>query len=161
MKYQSLSNNGKFSSRLHIVCRLGVRLVSAKTWLLLVFAMVLGCGGSQCTVTGTLSFNGQPIQDGSIRFFPVDGTEGPGAVAKIENGQYGITSESNLLAGKYSVQITAVKKTGRMIRPREVMPGDAGTPTEEEIQLIPAKYNSESELRADLHAGENTYDQEL
>ena len=136
-----------------------IRLIAVMFW---PFVCLLGCSGSsQCTVTGNLSFNGQPVQDGSIRFFPVEGTDGHGAVAKIQNGQYAITSESNLRSGKYVVQITATRKTGRTIKPKEVMPGDSGSPSEEEVQIIPAKYNLKSELRVDLQPGPNSYDQKL
>ncbi|MEX2306872.1 MAG: hypothetical protein WD738_04735 [Pirellulales bacterium] len=139
-----------------------VRYTPLVILMFLPFVCVPGCGrSSQCTVSGKLTFNGQPIQDGSIRFFPVDGTDGHGAVAKIENGQYTITSQSNFRSGKYAVQITALRKTGRMIAPREVMPGDDGSPAEEVIQFIPSKYNSNSELQADLQPGQNSYDLEL
>ncbi|MCI0331932.1 MAG: hypothetical protein L0228_01745 [Planctomycetes bacterium] len=130
--------------------------------MLLLFVFILGCrGNSQSSVSGKLSFNSQPIQDGSIRFFPVDGTEGHGAVAKIEKGRYDIPLKSGLSSGTYVVRITAVRKTGRMIQPREVMPGDDGKPTEEEIQFIPSKYNSKTQLRVDLKPGSNTFDQDL
>lgn len=123
---------------------------------------IVGCSRSSlCTVTGSVSFNGQPVKDGSIRFFPIEGTEGNGAVTTIQNGQFHTNSESKLRSGKYMVQITATRKTGRTIKPKEVMPGDSGSPIEEEVQIIPPKYNTKSELRVELHAGENAYDQKL
>jgi len=41
------------------------------------------------------------------------------------------------------------------------MAGDDASPQEEELQIIPAKYNSRSELHTELLPGPNTYDQQL
>lgn len=113
------------------------------------------------TVAGDISFAGKPIESGSVRFFPVDGTAGAGAIAPISNGKFEIAADHGLIAGNYLVQVTATKKTGRVIRPKEVMPGDDPTPQQEELQIIPAKYNTNSNLKVELQPGDNSYAQQL
>lgn len=53
--------------------------------------LLVGCQRSTgVTVTGTVTFNGQPVPDGSITFSPADG-KGPSAGGKIENGKYTVS----------------------------------------------------------------------
>jgi hypothetical protein len=120
-----------------------------------------GCGGSASSVSGEISYAGKPIENGSIRFFPTQGTEGAGAIAAITDGKYSVDADRGLIAGSYMVQVTAMQKTGRVIRPKEVMPGDDPSPQQEELQIIPAQYNTTSSLGVDLQPGENTYSQQL
>jgi hypothetical protein len=123
-----------------------------------VILLMAGCGASKSSVTGEVSFAGRPIENGSVRFFPVESTPGPGAVTAISDGRFEIGEQQGLVAGKYVVQITAVQKTGRIIRSESWV--ETG-PQEEERQIIPAKYNLRSELHAEFLPGPNTYDQKL
>ena len=59
-------------------------------WLLpsLVLLLVGGCGGSGLVdVRGKVTYDGQPVQRGTIAFFPSDG-KGPTTAALITNGRY-------------------------------------------------------------------------
>jgi hypothetical protein len=58
-----------------------------------------GCsgGGGGATISGTVTFNGAPLEKGSITFTPEDG-KGTPAGGMIENGKYtatGVTSGKN------------------------------------------------------------------
>jgi hypothetical protein len=64
------------------------------------------CGGNLSSVSGEVSYEGQPIEKGWINFAPADG-KGPTAGRPITNGKYEI---SGLLPGMRIVEITAVKR---------------------------------------------------
>ena len=66
----------------------------------------VGCGGSGgATVSGTVTYEGQPVGDGTITFLPADG-KGQPVGGPIVNGRYSLTAVS---PGSKMVQITAVK----------------------------------------------------
>src|SRR5438309_491715 len=65
--------------------------------------LLLGCSGGQATVTGTVTYDGKEVANGTISFYPVDG-EGPTAGGMIKNGKYTVT---NLTPGKKRVEIDA------------------------------------------------------
>lgn len=121
---------------------------------------ILGCGsGASCSLSGQVSFEGQPIPDGNIRLNPIEGTPGPGGSAKIVNGAYEIAEGEGMLAGKHQVLISAARATGRMIRVENL---DTGASEREEIeQYIPERYNRATELVLDLEPGENTENYDL
>ncbi|MBN2294403.1 MAG: hypothetical protein JXM70_18385 [Pirellulales bacterium] len=73
--------------------------------LCLLLPLVAGCGGSESVVSGTVTYDGQPVEKGSILFQPVDG-KGASCGGPIENSKYKIETTP----GKKLVQIVAVKK---------------------------------------------------
>jgi hypothetical protein len=97
--------------------------------------------------------DGKEVPDGRISFLPEPGNAGRPAWSKIESGRYAIPTEAGMIAGKYSVQINRVTKTGRMI---SIPPSQSLT--EEIAEVIPVRYNRESELKAELKVGENHKD---
>ncbi|MCS7304309.1 MAG: hypothetical protein NZ602_04285 [Thermoguttaceae bacterium] len=64
----------------------------AKHWWVLMLLFAFGCGGSGpgMRVWGTVTYQGQPIQEGQIVFTPIEGTPGPSTPGQIKNGQYEI-----------------------------------------------------------------------
>ena len=122
-------------------------------------SLVVGCGsgGSPCSVSGEVTFEGQPVVDGNIRFNPVGGTPGPGASAKIKDGKYQIPTDQGMLAGKHVVLITATRSTGRMIKIEESL-GSGPAEREEIVQYVPDRYNRKRELTYEATPGENTKD---
>jgi hypothetical protein len=78
--------------------------------LLLPLAVVVfvatGCGGNTASVSGEVTFNGEPVGDGFITFLPADG-KGPSAAGPIESGRFAV---ENLTPGTKVVKIEAVKK---------------------------------------------------
>ncbi|MCI0456927.1 MAG: hypothetical protein L0Z62_08110 [Gemmataceae bacterium] len=105
-----------------------------------------GCGDGTHSVSGTVSFDGQPVETGTIVFEAADG--GPGlASSGIKNGKYELRSK----AGKKKVVITA-------FRPK---PGTEKDPQPATEEYIPAKYNTESTLTKEVVAGENKFDFDL
>ncbi|HEV3418359.1 MAG TPA: hypothetical protein VG056_16160 [Pirellulales bacterium] len=67
--------------------------------------VIPGCGRST-SISGSVSYEGNAVGNGSIVFQPADG-RGPTAGAAISDGRYQVES---LMPGKKIVQIIAVKK---------------------------------------------------
>jgi len=134
----------------------GTRRIS----LLLILTIVGGCGKSgpqRATVAGAVQMDGQPVESGSIAFYPVEGTRGPSAGGPIEAGRYRIDSAKGVVVGKARVEINFPKKTGRMIPD----PINSKALVEEYVEGVPSKYNSESTLVRDIAVGENQLDFDL
>ena len=66
--------------------------------------------GRRYPVSGTVTYNDQPLEKGVISFIPEDSKEGVGATGAIEGGKYILStggSGDGARAGKYKVTITA------------------------------------------------------
>ena len=114
----------------------------------LTLAVLHGCGGSdeieKFQVTGTVTYQGKPIEKGSITFDPAD-NQGISAMGGIENGQY--TAE--VPPGEKIIRISAVRVTDEKDEY-----GEAITET-----YIPAKWNQDSQLKKTVKPGEeNKFD---
>ncbi|NOX55775.1 MAG: DUF4198 domain-containing protein [Planctomycetes bacterium] len=119
-----------------------------------------GCAGGPATVevSGTVTFDGKPIPDGQITFHPAQGT-GRSYSGKIENGKFSFQCEP----GAKKVEITAtreVKADASKLSPEEQVQleeeGAEGTVPE---QYIPARYNTQTELTAEVkESGDNTFE---
>jgi hypothetical protein len=121
--------------------------------ILVLFAvMPTGCGKSdgRIAIRGNVLLDGTPLSDGTITFFPTGEGNGVSSGGSIKQGLY----TSDLMPGKYVVQVTANRKTGKML---PSSPGDP--PLEEFEQYIPAKYNKKSELIIDVkNKSQQTFD---
>lgn len=129
---------------------------------LLVTTLALGCQGQQGgpargALTGQVSFDGEPVQDGRILLIPIDGTKGPASGGAISEGKYSIPANKGPVVGKHRVEIKANRKTGKQT---EAVPPATGTVDIME-QYIPSKYNTKSTLTADIKQGANTADFDL
>lgn len=111
-----------------------------------------GCGGgadapTTVKVEGTVTFDGEPLSEGSIVFDPTDGKGGSSA-GGIENGKFAFDSQ----LGQKKVLISASRDTGKKDQYDEPI-------TE---SYIPANYNSQTTLTADVKAdGENKFSFDL
>ena len=111
--------------------------------------LLCGCGGesNRLPVAGVVTMDGQPMPAGAISFEPT--TTGIGAGATIQNGAYEIPQSKGPTPGKYKVRINYTQPTGRTLPdPRG---GDGTMP--EMRESVPARYNSRSELMAELVSG--------
>lgn len=124
-----------------------LRRIAPFVCLLLVCA---GCGGGRVAVEGSVTFDGKPVESGTISFEPADG-QGATAGGPIEGGRYALSGDSAVAPGKKIVRIRAVRKTGRKIESGP--PSPPGTMVEETESYIPAQYNTQSTLGCEVTAG--------
>jgi hypothetical protein len=128
----------------------------------------MGCGepaADRATVHGRVTYRGEPVQDGTILFSPIDRSAGVRAESsggKIVAGAYALEGDKGPLVGAHRVEIQSYRKTGRKIPD---MMGDVSKPNrgmvDEVVPLLPATFNVESNLQADITPGDNTKDFEL
>ncbi len=121
-----------------------------------------GSGGLGVAVSGKVSLDGQPIQDGTIQFVPIEGTQGPTAGGTIKEGAYSIPRDGGPVPGKYRVEIssfadvkdaTEKEMAGALFgRPATDMPKTAQV---QKIRknIVPTKFNETSELKTDVPQG--------
>jgi hypothetical protein len=118
----------------------------------------LGCssgdGTERARVRGQVQVDGQPLEAGSINFFPAGDAEGPTAGGVISKGMYDIPKESGPVVGKNRIELRGVKKTGRMV-PNHMVPG---TMREELVEALPADVNTKSTMVREVAAGTNDID---
>ncbi|MBA2113464.1 carboxypeptidase-like regulatory domain-containing protein [Bremerella alba] len=117
---------------------------------LLLAVGLIGCGSSdgldRRAVRGTATYEGEPIEKGTITLFPL--ANGIMAAGKIVDGHYEIPAHEGPIPGEYRVEVTALKETGRMLRNEE--PGMETIEIPEVLSFIPAKYNDLSELTIEI-----------
>ena len=112
-------------------------------------ALVLsaGCGSEpKAEVSGTVTLDGAPIENGAIQFYPV-GANGQTAGAGIENGKYKVSTS----VGEMTVTINASKVVGK-----QKMYDTPDSPViDKVVEILPPEYNSMSTLKVTLKAGVN------
>jgi hypothetical protein len=131
------------------VIRIGSFLVAA--------SLICGCKGEPPTgdVSGTISFDGQPIEQGTITFTPADG-KGPTAGGSITAGNY---MAPKVPVGTSKVTISGVKSTGK-----KKMYDDAAAPlVQTSAEMLPPKYSDvkQTTLQYEVVAGSQTKDFKL
>ena len=132
-----------------------------RVWLAAGGLLVLGCVAlvlwflreSEPTVTGTVRLDNEPLTTGSIAWIPIEGTPGPGGGGEINNeGKYEI--RRGLRPGKYPVEI----RSTRTLPGRKVL--NPTIPTElvdEEVSVIPERYNTGGGLIREVAPGSNVW----
>ncbi len=134
-------------------CR-GYRVAFVMAWC----GILVGCGSSNLsTVRGNVTWDGTPVEQGSILLEPADGA-GPIASGTIQSGKYLLAGDIAAVPGTKIVRINASRPTGRKVDAGP--PAPAGTMIDE-LEYVPASYNQKSTLRVQLEAGESTHHFEL
>jgi hypothetical protein len=136
----------------------------------LLLSALAGCGWGETLgvgVSGTVTYKGQPIKEGTISFIPVSGTNGPKGGANIDEGRYAIPRRAGLAPGKYRVEIRSFEETGKETAKNTQQSQMFGRPISEFTKdpnaveqlaklkaerknVIPSRYNDNSELTKDL-----------
>jgi hypothetical protein len=114
---------------------------------------VVGCAQKPTVVSGSVSWDGNPVKEGSIHFSPKDG-KGQTAGGPITDGKYSV----EVLPGSYVVKIywpkQAAAKAGSDAGPGSAPPGPGSAPpgagSGERKEEIPDKYNEKSTLTLDV-----------
>jgi hypothetical protein len=128
----------------------------------LAFALVLlsGCGygtSDRVPVTGNVTFDQAPVDGGVIVFLPEGDAAGAGVRpikvgGDILAGKYTLEAGKGPLPGKYRVEITWNRKTGRRLPSN-----DPPHTYDETRQVIPANYNTGSTQVVEIKPGVNTF----
>jgi hypothetical protein len=125
-----------------------------RNYALLAFGAVLatvqfGCrdsGPPKVIVSGAVTFQGEPIANGDILFYPIEGTVGPVSGGPIVNGQYEANGKGGVPIGRHRVEIRAYRSgsSTQAITPEEIarMERQGG----QRQQYIPEQFNSASTL---------------
>jgi hypothetical protein len=100
--------------------------------------MIVGCAPASdvVEVTGDVTWNGLPMPSGMIVLHPVD-SQLAAVGGQIRDGKFVVHSKP----GKMRVQIEAVRTTDRI---------DSATGTKLGEMYVPARYNSQTTLEADV-----------
>jgi hypothetical protein len=114
-----------------------------------VLLALAGCGPRVGYVSGTVTVDGKPAENGGITFFPEDGK------TSVEGG--------NIKDGHYSVRVPPGPKKvainiSKVVGKKKLYP----TPESQEMpmtkELLPERYNDQTELRLDVKPGANEKD---
>lgn len=107
-------------------------------WGLVFLSVIVGCGRKE-TVTwrGEVTFEGSPVEGGTVRFEPVGG-KGQTAGASIVQGKYSV----ELIPGTYNVVITGNRQAG-------VRPAYAGSDETVPVVEVIGTYRETVEVNAD------------
>ncbi|MGE3818396.1 MAG: hypothetical protein AB7I30_03100 [Isosphaeraceae bacterium] len=126
-------------------------------------AVLTGCGGGATddfpreAISGKVSLDGKPLDSGSISFDPDGNQPHPVSVgAPIVGGFYSISKADGPTPGTYRISIYGGGGGG----PPE---GEApGMPPKATKDPVPAKYNAQSTLKAEVKSGgTNSFDFDL
>ncbi len=131
-------------------------------WLCCLLCLTAGCGDAKTSMRmwGTVSYQGRPIEEGRIVFFPIESTTGPSVGTAIEQGSYDLPAQSGPYAGGvYRVEITG---TGPERQYSPNLSGKGPTFTVRD-QFIPPEFNQKSRLRVSVadRTKDNRHDFEL
>jgi hypothetical protein len=123
---------------------------------LLSLAPLVGCGGAESEVSGTVTLDGKAVGPGIIVFAPADGQSNPSDGAIQPNGEYYLrtSGEVGLKAGKYRVGVNVLDQP-------EVRPGERSM--EAAKRVTPERYvePATSGLEFDVTPGSNSIDVQL
>ena len=123
------------------------------SWFVLLFILagLVGCGESgpeRIGMSGTVTYNGEPIFEGEISFLPADGTQAPPTSTTIMDGKYQLPAKWALVPGTYNVSVMSYKPAdssaklpgSELDRP----PATGGIQVRD--QLLPDKFNTKTTI---------------
>ena len=139
---------------------------------LLLLAHTSGCGRNESVVVveGAVRYAGERVMNGDIRFYPIEGTQGPTVGAPIVAGQYQAVNKGGVSIGTHRIVIRAfvLENVGPVSGQTaggdllaSVSPNRRSKPpmplyaAEGREQFIPGKYNVQSELTVEVTGDTN------
>ena len=120
--------------------------------------LMAGCGSAgpdQHAVSGKVTLDGSPVENGTISFMSSGDGPPESAHANIVNGSYTIPADRGPQSGSFQVMIYCPKPTGKT-----TIDTDTGAAVPVMQETIPKKYNEESTLTIEI-AGSESHDFEL
>jgi hypothetical protein len=108
-----------------------------------------GCGGEKRrALRGSVTFEGRPLEQGSITFLTTTGPPGPVCGALIRAGRYDVPASQGLEPGTYRVVVSS-PVPGGTLTPEEKAAGASPRARER----LPARYNASSTMTVEVTAG--------
>jgi hypothetical protein len=117
--------------------------------------VLAGCGRNysgpqRFPLAGRVTYDGEPIDLGSISFLPLDKDQRVSG-GTITDGTYSVPEERGAHAGKYRIEIRWQKRTGRTIK----LPWGED---EERAEGLPPRFHKDSTLTGEVSASQTTFD---
>tara|TARA_R110002111_G_scaffold227346_1_gene288875 strand:+ start:146759 stop:147172 length:414 start_codon:yes stop_codon:yes gene_type:complete len=118
--------------------------MNGKLFLGMFCLLLIGCSQtadnlSLTPVSGTVTYQGEPVRDGVIRLTPAAGSQAPARTTQIKAGQYQFAERTALKSGTYQVEIDAY-------RGGSGLPGDRTEDSPEREQFLPEQFNTKTEI---------------
>src|SRR5262245_52027456 len=114
-------------------------------WIVVIAGAGCGRGPAVGTVTGEVTYDGQPVKDGHVTFTPVDG-KGQTGGAPILDGKF---KADQVPALKMKVELHGNKVIGK----RKAYDTPESPVMDDVVELLPPKYNFNSDLVLDVKQG--------
>jgi hypothetical protein len=133
-----------------------------RTLMVGVALVAVGCGrgpGDRCAISGSVTLDEEPVDGGSIQISPLDSEQTSASGAMIVGGHFAIPRESGLKPGKYRIRIYWADMESAKAVLTVLGGGNPGKQAPQVKERIPARYNTQSELTAEVRQGDaNTFD---
>lgn len=111
-------------------------LVATSIW------FIAGCGEHRnyeyTSISGQVTFEGKPVQQGRISYFPSESGHGAGGSAPIVDGRYQL---DKIPIGRNGFIFSASVETGKLVA------GITGEKMPERVSLLPERYRTEGIVR--------------
>jgi len=112
-------------------------------------------GASRFSLTGKVTFDGKPVDGGSISFIPTTESNRVSG-APISQGIYTVPEEKGANAGEYRVEIRWPQPTGKKYKDPDTL-----EMLSEFKESIPKKHNEQSDLKVEVSEANRTFDFDL
>lgn len=126
--------------------------------LLMLLISLSGCGYKsgleRVHVSGQASYLGKPIEVGQIRFVPIEPTRAPITIESIRDGRYETETSGGVPIGNFRVEL-------RMYDPVEYRTAPRSPMSPAIKQLLPNKYNRDSELTITIDSGSGSMEKDF
>ena len=115
---------------------------------------LVGCADSRkddlprAAVAGMVYLDNHPLEQGQIRFVPMEGTSGPKSTIKIFKGMFVIEEDYGPIVGTHRVEIESTDNGGYAMDDEGALQRlKASKIRKIEVTTVPAVYNSNSKLK--------------
>lgn len=118
-------------------------------------ASCAGCaksGPERIIVSGKVTYDGNPVSEGTILFTPLAASRVPSAGASIVDGKYEVNIRGGVPVGTHRISIEAYHNVPYTLRPGEDAPRNYYNGKVRE-QFLPSKYNANSQLAVTIDSG--------
>jgi len=126
-----------------------------RTSFLLSVLFIIGCGDGKIAITGSIKYEGQVPESGTIAFIS-DGGAGVTYGGPYTNGKYNV----RVPVDEYRVRITGTKKIQLDTPIPHSLPGNPPI-THRDEQIVPDFYGHRSKLQVTVESSKRTYDFDL